>query len=160
MAMSRAAIRRERGQAVVEFALGASLFAALMTGTFQIGYKVYAYENLLASVRAGARYGAISPYDAGVPTVDSSPSSNFTTRVRNMTVYGDSAGAVNGAASVVPGLQPQHVLVDVAFRNAMPETVTITIHGFALDAIFGRWVANQKPSATFTYMGRYDPPAP
>lgn len=153
-------MRWERGHAVLEFALGASLFAALMTGTFQIGYKIYAYENLLTAVRAGARYGAIYPYDVGAPTVDSNPSSNFTTRVRNVTVYGNPAGAVDGAAAVVPGLQPQHVLVDVAFRNALPATVTITIHDFALDAIFGNWVANQKPSATFTYMGRYDPPAP
>lgn len=152
--------RRRSGHALVEFAIGASLFATLMTGAFQVGYKLYVYENLLSAVRAGARYGAISPYTAGVATVDSSPASTFTTRVRNVTVYGNPVGAANGAAPVVPGLQPQHVLVNVAFQNAMPATVTVTIHQFALDAIFGSWTANQKPAATFTYMGRYDPPMP
>ena len=145
---------------MLEFAIGASMFVALFTGAYQFGYTFHAYENLLAAVRAGARYGAISVYDLGVATVDSAPSSTFTTKVRNVTVYGNPNGAVNGALPVVPGLQPSHVLVDVDYRNALPFTVTVTIHGFALESMFGNWRANQKPSATFLYTGRYDPPMP
>ena len=150
--------KRQGGNALLEFAIGSGLFVALFTGVYQFGYTFHAYETLLSATRAGARFGAMKPYDLGVQTTDSAPSSLFTTAVRNVTVYGNPAGAVNGAQPVLPGLSTNHVLVTVTFRNSMPSTVTVAINGFALDAAFGNWVANRKPQATFTYMGRYDPP--
>jgi Flp pilus assembly protein TadG len=149
---------RKRGHAALEFALGCTVLVALFTGAYQFGYIFFAYESLLAAVRNGARYGAISVYDVGVPTVNSSPASNFTTSVRNVTVFGNPQGAASGAQPVVPGLLPQHVTVDVQYSNSTPHTVTVRINGFTLDAAFRSWRAVQKPSATFLYMGRYDPP--
>lgn len=152
--------RRQRGHAFLEFTLGSGLFIALFTGAYQFGYTYHVYENLLSAVRAGARFGAMRPYDLGVQTTDSAPSSAFTTAVRNVTVYGDPAGGANGAQPVVSGLATNHVLVTVAFRNSLPATVTVAIHGYALESTFGNWTANRKPQATFQYMGRYDPPMP
>ena len=152
--------RRQRGHALLEFAIGSSVFIALFTGAYQFGYTFHAYESLLSGVRAGARFGAMAVYPLGVQTTDSAPLSAFTTAVRNVTVYGDPAGAANGAKPIVGGLLPQHVLVTVEFRNSVPSTVTVSINGYALESIFGSWAANRKPRATFNYLGRYDPPPP
>ena len=151
---------RQRGHAMLEFAVGSSLFIALFTGAYQFGYTFHAYETLMSGVRAGARFGAMASYPLGVETVDSAPSSAFTTAVKNVTVYGHPTGNGNGAQPIISGLRPEHVLVDVRFRNSMPQTVKVSIHNFALDSIFGSWTANDKPSATFYYTGRYDPPPP
>ena len=150
--------KQQRGNAVLEFTTGAGLFVALFTGAYQFGYTFHAYETLLSATRAGAPFGAMRPYDLGAATVDSAPTSTFTTAVKNVTVYGDPAGAANGAQAVLPGLTTNHVLVNVAFRNSMPATVSVSINGYTLESTFGGWVANRKPQATFTYMGRYDPP--
>jgi Flp pilus assembly protein TadG len=148
---------RRRGNAVIEFAIGSSLFVVLFSGTFQFGYSFYIYENLCSAARAGARYGTISVYQPAGPTVDSSPASSFVTQVQNMAVYGNPAGT---GSPVVAGLRPEHVDVDVEFANNMPSTVTVSIQGFEVKALYGTWRADDKPSATFKYMGRYEPPMP
>ena len=160
MALRAPRRHQQRGHALLEFAIGSSLFVALFTGAYQFGYTFHAYESLLSGVRAGARFGAMAVYPLSGQTIDSQPASSFTTAVRNVTVYGDPAGAVNGAKPIVGGLTTNHVLVTVQYRNSIPSTVTVAINGFQLEAIFGSWAANRKPRATFTYLGRYDPPAP
>ena len=152
--------RWQRGHAMLEFALGSSMFIAQFTGAYQFGYTFHAYETLLSGVRAGARFGAMATYPLSAETVDSAPSSAFTTAVKNVTVYGNPAGNVNGAQSIIDGLLPQHVQIDVRFCNSTPQSVRVSIHNFALESIFGSWTANDKPSATFYYTGRYDPPPP
>jgi Flp pilus assembly protein TadG len=160
MALTVSVRRRQRGHAFLEFAVGASVFIALFSGAYEFGYTFHAYESLLSGVRAGARFGAMASYPLDVQTADSTPASAFTTAVQNVTVYGDPAGAVNGAKPIIPGLTTAHVLVTVQFTNSVPSTVMVCINGFRIDSILGNWVANRKPQATFTYLGRYDPPAP
>jgi Flp pilus assembly protein TadG len=142
--------RTQGGHAILELAIGSGIFLALFTGAYQFGYTFYVYENLVSAVRAGARYGAISVYDIAVATVDSAPSSTFTTKVRNVTVYGNPDGAVNGATAVVSGLLPQHVLVNVSYRNNMPLNVTVSVNGFALSSMFRNWTARRSPLQHFS----------
>jgi Flp pilus assembly protein TadG len=152
------AVKGERGSSIVEFAVGASAFVLLFSGVFQYGYTFYVYSKLENAVHAGARYGAMTVYLSDTPTVNSVPVNTFVNEVRNVTVYGNPAGAVNGAVAAVQGLTPSQVKVDVTFQNDMPSMVSVSISGLNLNAIFGSWSANGKPKATFQFVGRYAPP--
>ncbi|HEX6446647.1 MAG TPA: TadE family protein [Streptosporangiales bacterium] len=50
--------QRERGAAVVEFALVATLLTVLFLGVVQVGLALYVRNTLVACASAGARYGA------------------------------------------------------------------------------------------------------
>ena len=152
------AVKGERGSSIVEFAVGASAFVLLFSGVFQYGYTFYVYSKLENAVHAGARYGAMTVYLSDAPTVNSVPVNTFVNEVRNVTVYGNPAGAVNGAVAAVQGLTPSQVKVDVTFQNDLPSMVSVSISGLNLNAIFGSWSANGKPKATFQFVGRYAPP--
>ena len=58
------ALRRLRGQSLVEFALALPLLVLLVTITADIGRAFTAYIELGNMAREGARYGAISPATA------------------------------------------------------------------------------------------------
>jgi Flp pilus assembly protein TadG len=152
------AVKGERGSSILEFAIGASAFVLLFSGIFQYGYTFYVYSKLENAVHAGARYGAMTVYVHDAPTVSSAPANSFVNEVRNVTVYGNPAGAVNGAVAAVAGLTTNQVKVDVSFQNDMPSMVSVSISGLNLNAIFGSWSANGKPKATFQFVGRYAPP--
>lgn len=149
---------QQRGSAILEFAIAASVFVALFTGTFQYGYSFYVYNNLETAVRAAARYGALRSYPVFGPTTNNAPSSAFVTDLQNIVVWGNPGGQVSGTYKVVRDIQTSHVRVDVAFANNVPSTVTVSIHNFTINSIFGTWTLNQKPSATFTFMSLYQPP--
>ena len=151
-------LKRERGSSILEFAVGASAFVLLFSGVFQYGYTFYVYSKLENAVHAGARYGSMAVYLHDAPTVSSLPVNNFVNQVRNVTVYGNPAGAVNGAAAAVRGLTTDQVKVDVSFQNDLPARVSVSISDLNLNAIFGSWSANGKPKATFQFIGRYAPP--
>lgn len=54
----RRLIRRERGQAMTEFAIVLPVFLLLLLGIAQLGIAFNNYIQLTDAVRAGARYGA------------------------------------------------------------------------------------------------------
>jgi Flp pilus assembly protein TadG len=152
-------VKKERGSAILEFAVGASTFVFFFTGVFQFGYTFYAYSKLENATRAGARYAAMSVYRNDTPTVNSSPSSTLVDEVRNVTVYGDPAGSGGGTRdAVVNGLTTSNVNVSVSFANSVPATVSVSISGLRVNGLFGTWQANGKPEATFQFVGRYAPP--
>lgn len=49
---------RERGAAVVEFALVSVLLSVLFLGILQVGFALYVRNTLVACASAGARFGA------------------------------------------------------------------------------------------------------
>jgi hypothetical protein len=133
--------RRERGNALVEFALSATLLASVFTGIFQFGYAMFAFENLVTAVRGGARFAAASDYTAA----------NYQTQVKNMVVYGQPTA---GTEPVIPGLTAANV--EVVFTpggGGVPEEVTVRIINFGVNAIFRIFTFHQKPSTTFPYNG-------
>jgi Flp pilus assembly protein TadG len=145
-----------RGSAAVEFALGSGLFVALFTGTFGFGQTFFTYNKLETAVRNGARFGALYLYEADTPTVNSAPSSTFVTAVQNVTVYGH-PNPPEGTLPVVRGLTPANVAVSVSFANGQPDCVRVHIRNFQIQALFRNWTANQKPTASFAFMGRFAP---
>jgi Flp pilus assembly protein TadG len=56
---------RQRGQALVEFALGALLLFLIVFGVVDFGRVIYAYSAVSNAAREGARYGAVHPSDLG-----------------------------------------------------------------------------------------------
>ncbi|MGQ9553342.1 MAG: TadE/TadG family type IV pilus assembly protein [Anaerolineae bacterium] len=51
----------ERGQSLVEFALGAIVFFLIVFGILDFGRAIYAYSVVASAAREGARYGAVHP---------------------------------------------------------------------------------------------------
>ena len=147
---------RERGNALIEFALSFFLIFAVFSGIFQFAYSFYVYNTLVVAVREGARYASLKPYDSTTTT----PTSGFRNAVRNMVVYGDPNPA-NGAQPIVPGIQTSNVTLTVTGGGAgtltAPTQMTVSITGFSVDAVFGTWNLNGKPNATFPYMGILTP---
>jgi len=124
------------GSSLVEFAGSLILLAAVFAGVFQIGYAFFTYGTLVNAVRAGARYsslqqrGAIA--DPGVAKA-----------VRNLVVYGDPAPAEH-AKPLVQGL----TAANVEIVNG-PDTSTVSLRGFEVDALFAKLKLDGRPTVTF-----------
>jgi Flp pilus assembly protein TadG len=142
--------RRQSGNAMVEFALTASILFPCLLGVFQFGYGFYIYNRLIASVRDGARYASLRAYDSSTTT----PSSAYLAAIRNEVVYGNPAG---GTQALVTGLTPDKISVSVTMANGVPDMITVYINQFTLDAITKTFQLSGKPSASFRYEGRYTP---
>jgi Flp pilus assembly protein TadG len=137
--------KSERGNAVLEFALGWALLWSLFAGVYQIGYGFYVYNVLLTSVANAAELGSKLGYDTG-------STSSYTTSIKNMVVYGDTA---TGTKALVPNLTTSNVNVNVSLDSAgMPRDVTVTITGYTINALFMSYALNNKPRATTLYYGQ------
>jgi len=150
------AVRGRRGNVMVEFAIGAGVLVFVFAGTFQFGYTFYQYNILKNAVSDGAHYASLRPYDSKTTT----PSAGFKTAVRNMVVYGDPAG---GTSPLAPGLTTGNVNLTVYFTNGLttlpgvPETMTVSIDGYTIGAVFGTTSLANKPSVTYAYQGFFSP---
>lgn len=149
--------QRERGNALIEFALSFFLIFAVFSGIFQFAYSFYVYNTLVTAVREGARYASLKPYDS----ITTTPTPAFLTAIQNMVVYSDPNPA-QGALPVVAGLTTGKVALTVTGGGTgtltAPSQMTVSINGFTIDAVFGSWNLTGKPNATFPYMGILTPP--
>jgi Flp pilus assembly protein TadG len=136
--------KSERGNALLEFALGFSLLWALFAGIYQFGYSFYVYNTVLTSVANAAELGSKMTYDTANPSA-------FTTALQNMVVYGNTTA---GTRSIVPGLSTSNVTVGINPEGNMPTDITITINSFTINALFTNFTFNGKPRATAVYMGQ------
>jgi len=124
------------GSALIEFAVALMVLAAVFVGVFQIGYAFLAYGTLVNAVRAGARYSSLQQQGgAADPEVANA--------IRNLVVYGDPAPA-DRAKPVVPGLTTENVEI----VNG-PGTSTVSLRGFAVDALFTKLKLDGRPTVTF-----------
>jgi Flp pilus assembly protein TadG len=140
---------------MLEFAIGASVMLSVFAGTFQFGYTFYQYNLLKNAVMNGASYAAMRNYDSASNT----PSTAFSTAVKNVVVYGDPAG---GTTPVAPNLSTSNVnLVPTLFNNATsnqpPIAITVSISGYTISAVFGSTTLTSKPSVTYPYQGIWEP---
>lgn len=136
--------RRQRGSAVIEFALGFSLIYACFSGVFQYGYTMYIYNGLQTAVMDGAAYAARADYCAVNTT--------FADGIKGIVVYGDPA--VSSGTSTVPGLTAANVTV-TATPATFPKTVTVRIVNFTANALFQTFTFTNKPAVTIMYLGNY-----
>jgi Flp pilus assembly protein TadG len=140
-----------RGSAMVEFALSSLILIPAFTGTFQFGYSMYLYNELVSAVRAGARYASLANLsnagDGSVPT-------NYQTAIQQMVVYG--SPTASSGTPVVPGLTTGAVSVGVTFDSGnVPTYTTVGISSYAIDAVFKTFTFTGKPSFTVPYFGKY-----
>jgi Flp pilus assembly protein TadG len=133
----------ERGNAVIEFALGLSVLALLFTGIFQFGWSFYQYNRVQTLVSNAAVLAARLDFDADQPAL-------YTTAIKNAVVYGSPGG---GTIPIVSGLSTANVNVNVNPSGGMPTDVTITVRSFTIDAVFARYNMTNKPRVTSVYMG-------
>ena len=142
--------RSQRGNAMVEFALAATVLLPVFAGAFQFGYTFYVYNNLQTAIRGGARYASLRSYDSATST----PSSGFSTAVQNMVVYGNAAGT---GQPIGPGLTVDNVKVLPVMNGSVPGAITVQIANYTVDSIFTKFTFDAKPAATFPYTGTPSP---
>lgn len=136
--------KSERGNALLEFALGWSILWALFAGVYQFGYSFYVYNTVLNSVANAAELRSKMTYDTASP-------STYTTALQNMVVYGSTSA---GTTPVVRGLATSNVTVNVNLAGTIPTDLTITINNYTIDAVFTTFTFNGKPRATAVFMGQ------
>ena len=149
------AFRRRNGNVMLEFAIGVGVLISVFAGTFQYGYTFYQYNLLKNAVMNGASYAAMRNYDSD----NNQPSNAFSTAVKNVVVYGDPAG---GTSPVIRGLTTSNVnltpgLFNGATTNQPPVTMTVSISGYTISAVFGSTTLTNKPSVTYPYRGVWEP---
>lgn len=136
---------RERGNAALEFALVLLLFAALLSGCFRFGYSIYVYESLVSAVAGAARYAARVDFDE--------PGHTFVNGVVNMAVYGSPAA---GTVPLAPGLAPGNIAVTwTTDGKGLPLTITVSVTGYSVNALFQTFTWTGKPRVTVRYAGVY-----
>ena len=136
--------KSERGNAVLEFALGWSILWMMFSGVYQVGYAYYVYNVLMTSVSDAAQLGAKLGYDTADP-------STYQTKLKNMVVYGDTTA---GTTPIVPGLTTGNVNVTMNPTNGTPQDLTITISSYTINGFFTSYTLNNKPRATMLYYGQ------
>ena len=145
------------GNVMVEFAIGSTVLVSSFAWCFLYGYTFYRYNSLLTQVNAGARYASLAPYDS----LTSTPSSAFSTAVKNVVVYGNPAG---GSTPMVPGLTTAAVTLTVTMTTSssstdVPDFMTVNISTFSVPAIFKTVTFTNKPKVKYKYQGFYSPAA-
>jgi Flp pilus assembly protein TadG len=136
---------------MLEFALASAVLIPVLTSIFQLGYSMYIYNRMEIAIRQAGRYAALRTYDSGTST----PSSGYVTGVRNMAAY---ANPNAGTSLLIPSLTPDLVSVTVSWLNGTPDTVTVSVTSFRIDAAIATITVTGKPSATYKYQGRFSPP--
>ena len=136
--------KSERGNAVLEFALGWSVLWMMFSGVYQVGYAFYAYNVLMTSVANAAQLGARLGYDTASPSA-------YTTALKNMVVYGDTAA---GTTPLLPNLTTANVNVTMSPAVGTPQDVTVTISSYTINGFFTSYTLNNKPRATMLYYGQ------
>lgn len=145
--------RAEKGHAMIELAICAGVLVTCLAGTFQFGYTLYVYNQLVTAAGNGARYAAQRTYRAATPD----DIERGKAAIRNMVVYGDAQPATD-AAPAVTGLKPEQIEIDwVSKHEGAPEAVDVSVHGYVIDAMFKTFTFEGKPFVEFPFIGRYAP---
>jgi Flp pilus assembly protein TadG len=85
----------ERGAALLEFAIGATIFVSAMFGVLEVGRLLWVHNSLVDATRRAARYA-----------VNQGMSTGAQTGAKNMAVYGNATGA---GQPLVPDLSAAQV---------------------------------------------------
>lgn len=110
--------KNERGAALVEFAIVATVFITVMFGVLEFGRLFWTHNALRDAARKGVRYAAVRKNDAaGIQAV------------KNMVVYGDPNG---GVQPIVPGLTTGNVSIQYQNYNGLQlsSRASVSITGY------------------------------
>jgi len=137
----------QRGTAMVEFALTASMFFLVIAAIISGSHLFFTHNALVESTRRGARYAAMQCY----PNLAGCPDSATTvTRVKNMVLYGTPAA---GTTPLVYNLQPANVTVTFSNDFGVSQgTVSVKIETYQYVFAVGGLTLNM-PSYNTTVTG-------
>jgi len=145
-------MRRQRGHAMIELAVCASVMVSCLAGTFQFGYTFYIYNQLVTAVGNGGRYAAMRTYRAA----SDADLEKGRAAIRNMVVYGDTRPT--DLVPVVANLRPDQVQVEwVKDKAGAPTAVHVAIRNYPVNAVFKTIFLDGRPSVEFPFVGRYAP---
>ena len=117
----------------------------MLAGCFKIGYSIYLYQGLVSALAGAARYAARVDFDE--------PNHAFVQTIANVAVYGNPAG---GSVPLAPGLTTGNIAVAWAYdAKSVPVTITISVTGYSVNALFQSFTWSGKPSITVRYAGSY-----
>ncbi len=137
--------KKQRGNALLEFALGWSVLWLLFSGLYEFGYGFYVYNRLMTAVSNAVELGSKISSD----TADTAA---YTKTLQKMVLYADETA---GTSPIVSGLTSGNVSVSVTTdANSIPHDLTITITGYSINAFFNTITLNGKPRATAKYFGQ------
>jgi Flp pilus assembly protein TadG len=108
--------RGERGAALVEFAIGATVFLTVMFGVIEFGLLLWTHNALTDAARRGARYAVTHPQSQ-------------MSDVQNVVIYGDAVPAT-GAKPMVANLSPANVAVAYNSFSVGAGRVTVSIENY------------------------------
>jgi Flp pilus assembly protein TadG len=140
---------REKGHAMIELALSATVMVACLAGTFQFGYTFYVYNQLVTAVGNGGRYAATRTLRAETDKAEKA--------IRNMVVYGDAQPGIDAQPAVV-GLTPDQIEVRwVKDESGTPVAVGVSIREYSVNAVFKTVTFGGRPGVEFPFVGRFAP---
>ena len=106
----------ERGAALLEFAIGSTIFVSAMFGVLEVGRMLWVHNSLVDATRRAARYA-----------VNQGMSTGAQTEAKNTAVYGNAAGA---GQPLVPGLSISQVKITYQNFQLGGGTVTAEIENY------------------------------
>lgn len=132
---------RQKGTAIVEFALILPLLLLLTFITTEFGRAIYQYNIISKSVRDAVRY--LSVQTPGTHTVET----------KNLVVYGNTAGTGTPLALGLTSTQVLTPTWQTAGSNPLINTVTVTVSGYQFKPLFGSvfGLSFAGTSGTITY---------
>lgn len=113
--------QNERGAALVEFAIVATVFFSVLFGVIEFGRLFWVHNALRDAARRGTRYATVRKNDAaGIAAV------------KNMVVYGDPNANPSTATPIVSGLTTGNVNVEYQNYNGLQlsSRATVSISNF------------------------------
>ncbi|HLL72966.1 MAG TPA: TadE family protein [Pyrinomonadaceae bacterium] len=106
----------ERGAALLEFAIGATIFMSAMFGVLEVGRLLWAHNSLVDASRRAARYA-----------VNQGMSTAAQNEAKNMAVYGNAAGT---GQPLVQDLTAEQVKISYQNFELGGGTVTVEIENY------------------------------
>lgn len=104
----------ERGAALVEFAIGATVFLTVTFGVLELGRLLWVHNALADAARRGARYAVNQPQTSVAD-------------IKNIAVYGNTAGT---GTPLVNDLTPAQVIVTYSDFGIATGTVRVEIQSY------------------------------
>ena len=112
---------KQRGLAMIEFAISVPVLLFLMLATAEIGRILFQYNTLAKAVRDGARYAATNAAVGTTRVIDIDATTR--TQTRNLVVTGNRLGT---GAALLPGLNVNNVTVTDAGNGFVQVAATYT----------------------------------
>jgi Flp pilus assembly protein TadG len=123
-------VRRERGETLIEFALGASLLFTLIFGVMQLGWGIWQYNLVADLAQEGARWAAVRGSSSASPATSASVNTYVNSRAMmavTATTTWPSGNSPGNPVSVVVTATPVRFTGYIPFVPTLSSTAQMII---------------------------------